>query len=246
MDFKNLVIARHGEPLTTSLIIASSIEVTHQNVMRNIRNYLKELNTLGLVGFEIQPRLKGQHGGGDVNYALLNEQQATFLISLSRNTPRVVEFKLALVKAFYLMREALRQQREQLISDIDPQEVLWYKPSRKTYFSKAVKDFLKARPLTPKEFELFMDVLRTAMDEGQENVLMANQNNKMILDDATMDKLLTYLKWLNSNENKFKMLAFRMRELAREISDTADDLNLYCEGYGITRQLLTDKITKRK
>lgn len=131
---------------------------------------------------------------------------------------------------------------EKLISDIDPQEVRWYKPSRKTYFSKAVQDFLKARPLTPKEFELFMDALRTAMDEGQENVLMANQDNRMILDDATTNKLLTYLKWLNSNENKFKSLASRMRHLAVELSDAASDLNLYSEGFGITRGILTGRI----
>lgn len=34
--------------------------------------------------------------------ALLNEQQATFLMTLMRNTERVVEFKCALVQAFYM------------------------------------------------------------------------------------------------------------------------------------------------
>lgn len=244
MDFTNLVIARNGEPLTTSLIVADAIGVQHKNTLELIKKYDGELQQLHPLAFETRkgkPLLQGGFAKETI-YALLNEQQATFLISLSRNTPRVVEFKLALVKAFYLMKEALRRQNEKLISDIEPQEVRWYKPSRKTYFSKAVKDFLKARPLTPKEFELFMDALRTAMDEGQENVLMANQDNRMILDDATTNKLLTYLKWLNSNENKFKSLASRMRHLAVELSDAASDLNLYSEGFGITRGILTGRI----
>ena len=55
---------------------------------------------LGLVRFEIQPREKGSHGGGDVEYAILNEDQATFLVTLFRNTPTVLEFKLSLVQQF--------------------------------------------------------------------------------------------------------------------------------------------------
>ena len=42
----------------------------------------------------------GQHGGGDARFALLNEDQAFFLLSLSRNTDRVVELKANLIMAF--------------------------------------------------------------------------------------------------------------------------------------------------
>ncbi|MEK5765174.1 hypothetical protein VXE39_20790, partial [Acinetobacter junii] len=57
-----------------------------------------------------QPRLEGQHGGGDVKFVPLNEQQATFLMTLMRNSPRVIEFKKALVKAFFETREFIRSQ----------------------------------------------------------------------------------------------------------------------------------------
>jgi phage antirepressor YoqD-like protein len=60
-----------------------------------------------LVGFQIQPRLSGQHGGGDAEYACLNEQQATLLLTYMRNNEIVRNFKKALVKAFYEMRQQM-------------------------------------------------------------------------------------------------------------------------------------------
>ena len=41
----------------------------------------------------------------------MNEQQATFLITLLKNTDVVVEFKQELVRQFYLMREELSNRR---------------------------------------------------------------------------------------------------------------------------------------
>lgn len=100
-------INENRQAVTTSFIIAECLELTHQNVMKNIKTYNKQLETFGLVGFEIQPRSKDKHGGGDIQYAVLNEQQATFLITLSRNTDKTVEFKLALTKAFFDARKKI-------------------------------------------------------------------------------------------------------------------------------------------
>lgn len=62
---------------------------------------ISHIEQFGLVRFEIAPRAKGQHGGGDVQFAILNEQQSTFLLTLMRNTEIVVRFKVELVKEFY-------------------------------------------------------------------------------------------------------------------------------------------------
>lgn len=102
-------IRDNSQPLTTSIIIAEHTGVSHHSILQNLSKYSKEFNELGLLAFEMRPRSEGQHGGGDVRYALLNEQQATFLISLSRNTPKVVEFKLALTKAFFEARQKIRE-----------------------------------------------------------------------------------------------------------------------------------------
>lgn len=60
-----------------------------------------------MVRFEIRPRTAGQHGGADVQYALLNEQQSALIIAYMRNSEIVRRFKVALIKGFYEMRAKL-------------------------------------------------------------------------------------------------------------------------------------------
>lgn len=100
----DIVEIKDHQAVTTSLVIAEKMDLQHKNVLQNIDRYSKELNELGSVAFETRV---GNHGGTPVRYALLNEQQATFLISLSRNTPKVVQFKLALTKAFFEARRII-------------------------------------------------------------------------------------------------------------------------------------------
>ncbi len=70
-----------------------------------MRRYRKEFERLGRVGFQIQPF---QTSGGQQTreVALLNEDQCYFLLSLSRNTQRVVDLKVRLVQAFSEARRA--------------------------------------------------------------------------------------------------------------------------------------------
>lgn len=87
--------------------LAPKLDVRHRGIIQNIRSYEAEFSELGRVLFQKAARLDGQHGGGDVVYALLNEDQAYFLLTLSRNSPLVVKAKLSLVKAFKSARETL-------------------------------------------------------------------------------------------------------------------------------------------
>lgn len=103
-----LVTVEQGCPKTTTLQIALGLGVKHENVIKLVRSYMPDFAEFGKVGFKIQPRLKGQHGGGDVPYFELNEQQATFLMTLMRNSPKVIEFKKTLVKAFFTARALLQ------------------------------------------------------------------------------------------------------------------------------------------
>ena len=118
----DLVQVHHLEPMTTSEVIAEGVELDHASVIQLIRRYVGELQNFGEVAFEI--RLKAQ--GIPTEFAWLNEQQSTFLIILIRNTPRCVEFKIALVKAFFALRDRLRAQQEETAPPIlsrDPAHV---------------------------------------------------------------------------------------------------------------------------
>lgn len=104
-----LVFVSNDSPVTSSLLIAEGTENQHKNVLELIRNNIDDLEEFGLVAFQTRARLEGQHGGGNMEYALLNEQQATLLITYMRNSPTVRSFKKALVKAFFEMRDQLNK-----------------------------------------------------------------------------------------------------------------------------------------
>lgn len=96
----HLVERRGQQAVTTSEAIALGCKVQHKSVLALVRKYREEFDEFGLLAFETRPRPDGQHGGGDVEIAILNEDQATYLITLLRNNDIVRSFKRALVKAF--------------------------------------------------------------------------------------------------------------------------------------------------
>lgn len=99
-----IVIEHHGEPMTTSLAIAEGVQMDHASVIKLVRKYVGELYSFGEIGFEIRFNPQGR----PTEFAWLNEPQATLLITFMRNSEVVVAFKVALVRAFFEMRDRLR------------------------------------------------------------------------------------------------------------------------------------------
>ena len=109
MTTKEIVVVEENRLLTTSLHIADGSKANHKAVMQLIKTHIHHFNKFGRVAFEMRP-FETSGGAQLRRIALLNEQQATFLMTLMRNTERVVEFKCALVKAFFETREFIRSQ----------------------------------------------------------------------------------------------------------------------------------------
>lgn len=101
----DLVLLHHNEPMTTSLAIAEGTENTHESVIKLVRKYVEDLQEFGSLGFEIRVMRQDGRGGQSGEVAFLNEQQATLLITYMRNNDVVRRFKIALVKAFYELRD---------------------------------------------------------------------------------------------------------------------------------------------
>lgn len=101
-----IVFARNGQALTTSAIVAAGVEVQHKNILAILRNYREDFEEFGVFAFETR-KLDNPQGGRPETFALLNEQQATLLVTYCKNTPVVRKFKVALVKAFIEMHERL-------------------------------------------------------------------------------------------------------------------------------------------
>ena len=101
-----------GEPYTTSEIIAEGTGIEHRKLRDTIRKYKTELETFGVSASYQAETPSNQEGGRKVIGYILNEQQATFLLTLLKNTPVVVAFKKELVRQFYAMRDELTRRRE--------------------------------------------------------------------------------------------------------------------------------------
>lgn len=87
------------EPRVDSRVIAENIHVQHKNVISLIRGHLPDFEQFGWVAFETRT-LETAGGKQKQEVALLTEDQAYLLLTYSRNTPRVRELKIKLIKAF--------------------------------------------------------------------------------------------------------------------------------------------------
>lgn len=110
-----LVDVQKGEPTTTTLQISLGLGLTHKSVIQLVRTYLPDIQEFGRVkfeslnsAFEMANSERESARGRHTRYAVLNEQQAYFLMTLMRNSPRVIDFKKALVKAFFEARTLLQ------------------------------------------------------------------------------------------------------------------------------------------
>ncbi|MCP4393966.1 MAG: Rha family transcriptional regulator [Alphaproteobacteria bacterium] len=98
-----LVILDKKTPVVDSLNMAEGFDIQHRSIYRLITEYEKDLKSFGKVRLEITPSESGQNR----KHALLNEEQATFLATLLKNTKKSVQFKKELVKEFYRVKTAL-------------------------------------------------------------------------------------------------------------------------------------------
>ena len=89
-----------NEPRVDSRQLANQLGAKHKNPMALIERYLANFAEFGVVPFQTEKPLAGTAGGRPERFALLNEDQAFFLLSLSRNTDRVVDLKADLIMAF--------------------------------------------------------------------------------------------------------------------------------------------------
>lgn len=95
-----LVSLDDGQAVTTTLVIAEGTAAQHASVIRLVRESLSDFEEFGRVGFEIRP-FETAGGRQERTVAVLNEQQATLLMTYMRNSDVVREFKKRLVHAFY-------------------------------------------------------------------------------------------------------------------------------------------------
>lgn len=106
-----LVYIRKNDVFTDTLVIAEGTGNEHRAVAVLIKRYKKQFAEIGKICFKHLKCRKYQ--GRPMKVYQLNEPQASFLITLLKNSEAVVAFKLELVKQFYAMRKLLLEKQTQ-------------------------------------------------------------------------------------------------------------------------------------
>ncbi len=108
----------NGVEVVDSRIIAEELGIQHKNLLDTIKIHKSLIESeFGRVAFETLP-LKTNGGIQNISIAYLNEDQALFIGTLSRNSEAVVKFKARLVKSFQAARKL---QQSQAIAQSTPQ-----------------------------------------------------------------------------------------------------------------------------
>ena len=94
-----------GKLLVDSRLVADRLGIQHKNFIETIKDFQALIEKeFGAVALQTRPLV---NGGIPTKFAFLNEDQSIFLVTLSRNTPQVVDCKVAIVKSFSAARKLL-------------------------------------------------------------------------------------------------------------------------------------------
>lgn len=97
-----------GVLVVDSRLVAQELGIEHNSFIATIQTYQELVEReFGVFRFQIEKPLTSR-GGRPRRFVYLNEGQATFLMTLSRNTPEVLLLKKELVQKFFQARELLR------------------------------------------------------------------------------------------------------------------------------------------
>lgn len=196
------------EPYTTSAIIAECAGIKHHAIQEHIRKQIGRLEQFGKVSFKMRPLQSGQQAKDYI----LNEQQATLLITFLKNTEQVANFKTNLVKAFFEMREELSKFRMQRALE---------KPKRKT-----LHDSIENWEQAPKYPHSTMNnLLLKAVTDRNAKQLREERGGYNGIDSLTSDELEQYQAFedmviamigLNMSYQEIKAMVFRNKKTRLE------------------------------
>ncbi len=192
------------EPYTLSSIVAECAEVKHRTLKSLLNKHREDFESFGKVTFKISPSESGQNKRDYI----LNEQQATLLITYLRNTEPVKEFKKNLVRAFFEMREELSKFRIQRALE---------KTKRKT-----LHDSIETWDVKPKHAHSTMNnLLLKAVTDMNARQLVASRKGFNGIESLTSEELEKYqaledmviaMIGLNMNYHDIKKWVFRDKE----------------------------------
>lgn len=191
------VIEHAGTLVVDSRLVAERLAIEHRSFSDTISEYQTQIEQrFGVLRFETAKPQTGSKGGRPQRYALLSEDQATFLMTLSRNTPEVVECKLDLVDAFSKAKQQLRYR--------SIPGVYWYERIK-----VAMSD--RSKPLQQGYFCAYLEMMKFFQElEAHAGYVVPDTNpqtKQYIVPDISIAK--KFNTWLRSEECEDKAIRAR-------------------------------------
>lgn len=186
----DLVEVRQDEIFTNSKVIAEGTGNQHHAVQQIISKYENDIKEFGALSFEMQV-LKHENYKGSTREKVyfLNEEQATFVITLLRNSKVVVKFKKELVRQFYAMRRFLIEKQSKLWNDTR----IANKENRlkETDVIKLLEDYAKEQGSkhSDKLYMVYTKLAKRVVKGDRDNIGVSELNNLTLVESIILQTI---------------------------------------------------------
>lgn len=107
MKGNELVIVQNDELYVGTWDLSQGFEVEHRMLTRFVKRYEKDFEDFGFIATQRQRMTEKK--GQQIHEYLLTEEQSTFLVTLLKNSPKILKFKKHLTKEFYKQKRLLNK-----------------------------------------------------------------------------------------------------------------------------------------
>lgn len=183
-----LVEVREDDVFTNSKVIAEGTNNQHESVIAIIRKYESDIADFGRIEFS-DLKSGNPKGGRPEQIYYLNEEQATFVITLLRNSKVVVKFKKELVRQFYAMRKFL----------IEKQSKLWTETRiankenrlKETDVIKLLEDYAKEQGSknADKLYIVYTKLAKSVVGDKRDSVSVSELNNLTLVESIILQTI---------------------------------------------------------
>lgn len=185
-----LVEVMQDEVFTNSKVIAEGTNNQHHAVQQIIQKYEEDIADFGALRFEMRVlKHENYRGSTREKIYILNEEQATFVITLLRNSKVVVKFKKELVRQFYAMRRFLIERQSKLWSDtrIENKE----NRLKETDVIKLLTEYAKEQGSThsDKLYMTYTKLAKVVIDGKRDNISVSDLNNLTLVESIILQTI---------------------------------------------------------
>lgn len=185
-----LVELKGNDVFTNSKIISEGTENQHHAVQQIISKYEEDIKDFGALRFEMRVlKHENYRGSTREKIYLLNEEQATFVITLLRNSKVVVKFKKELVRQFYAMRRFLIEKQSKLWNDtrISNKE----NRLKETDVIKMLVEYAKEQGSThsDKLYVTYTKLAKTVIGGNRDNISASDLNNLTLVENIILQTI---------------------------------------------------------